>query len=64
MHPLLWPHTSAKHKIHWGVVPRPHYAYSRYQAARLAQLLHIPRISGAGVNTRVTRSVSVAGKQR
>jgi hypothetical protein len=45
MHPLLWPFFSAKHKIHWGVVPRPHYAYCLYQAARLAKLLRIPRIS-------------------
>jgi hypothetical protein len=27
------------------VVPRPHYAYCLYEAARLAKLLRIPRIS-------------------
>ncbi len=45
MHPALWPLFSAKHKIHWGLVPRPHYAYCLYQAARLAKLLGVPRIS-------------------
>ena len=45
MHPALWPLFSAKHKINWGLVPRPHYAYCMYQAARLAMLLGIPRIS-------------------
>jgi hypothetical protein len=45
MHHLLWPLFSAKHKIHWGLVPRPHYAYCLYQAARLAKLLGVPRIS-------------------
>jgi hypothetical protein len=45
VHPALWPLFSAKHKIHWGLVPRPHYAYCMYQAARLAKLLGIPRIS-------------------
>jgi hypothetical protein len=45
MHPALWPLFSAKHKIHWGLVPRPHYAYCMYQAARLAKLLKVPRIS-------------------
>src|SRR5258708_36733244 len=45
VHRALWPFFSAKHKIHWGLVPRPHYAYCLYQAARLAQLLGVPRIS-------------------
>jgi hypothetical protein len=45
MHPALWPLFSAKHKIHWALVPRPHYAYCLYQAARLAKLLGVPRIS-------------------
>jgi len=45
MHPLLWPWFSAKHKINWGLVPRPHYAYCLYQAARLAKLLGVVRIS-------------------
>jgi hypothetical protein len=45
MHPSLWPLFSARRKIHWGLVPRPHYAYCIYYAASLARILNIPRIS-------------------